>query len=121
MENKFFVDEDNIIYEVPTLESSLIKYQSPFNRKESIKLSEFETIESDYGNNDIDIQFFVPNQKYSIMRYNNKQGTLQVSNSLVHSLSSLFLLDDIESLDLIGNYMEKNFNFKITELDYLRN
>jgi hypothetical protein len=85
------------------------------------KLSEFETIESDYGNNDIDIQFFVPNQKYSIMRYNNKQGTLQVSNSLVHSLSSLFLLDDIESLDLIANYMEKKFNFKITELNYLTN
>ena len=84
------------------------------------KLSEFETIESDYGNNDIDIQFFVPNQKYSIMRY-NKRGTLQVSNSLVHSLSSLFLLDDIESLDLIANYMEKKFNFKITELNYLTN
>jgi len=55
------------------------------------------------------------------MRYNKRGGTLQVSNSLVHSLSSLFLLDDIESLDLIANYMEKKFNFKITELDYLRN
>jgi hypothetical protein len=80
------------------------------------ELSEFETIESDYGNNDIDIQFFVPNQKLSIMRYNDKRGTLHINNNLINSLSNLFSLDYIKSSELIANYMEKNFKFKITEL-----
>jgi hypothetical protein len=85
------------------------------------ELSEFETMESNYGGNDIDIQFFVPNQKYSIMRYNNKRGTLQVSYNLIHSLSNLFSLDEIESLELIAKYMKKNFKLKISELNYLAN
>ena len=59
-----------------------------------------------------DIIFKLPNEKYGILGW-DKTGTLHILVELINDISNLFGLDNPDSMEVIGKYVENTYDLKV--------